>query len=222
VATLKKIISFFEERMSVNIECFKSSLQKECTSNEKKEIFSVISEMITEVERNPNQPNILDDPSNNEIYRIYEKSASNNTQMEPKLDALRHAFTSFLAGGLHDLFCYQENDGWYLPIELTKVLEPNTIHELDDTIKIYRGCSINEFEDNNCRQSWTTDAAIAQLFAFSHYTGAQWFDPAKRVILSAYIDKEHVFFARSHESEIVVNSNNLRNIEKTHNVAKGA
>ncbi len=212
-------MSFLEERMSVNVDHLNISLQKECTKDEVSELFSVISEMISEVESNPNQPNILDDPSNSEIHRIYEKSVSKNNQIEQKLDSLRHAFTSYLAGGLYDLYCHQENYGWYLPIELTRVLEPNLIHELEDTTRIYRGCSINEFEDDNYGQSWSTDIAIAQLFAFSHYSSAPWFDTSNRVILRAEIDKEHIYFSRSYESEIVVNTIKLKHIEKTHNKA---
>ncbi len=132
-------------------------------------------------------------------------------------DSLRHAFTSYISGGLYDLYIYQSNEAWYPKIVLTHELKPNDIRELPDSIEIYRGCDISELNINNYGQSWSTSIEIAKEFAFQHYSSQSWYKKDKRCVLKATIKKEDVLFSRQnhHEKEIAVNIEGLFNVQKT-------
>lgn len=41
------------------------------------------------------------------------------------LDSLRHTFTSFIIGGLYNLYVHQSNEPWYPKIVLKSELKPN-------------------------------------------------------------------------------------------------
>ena len=132
------------------------------------------------------------------------------------LDSLRHAFNSFVSGGLYDLYIYQSNESWYPKIILRQELKPNDIASLPKLIVIYRGCEISEHLDEKYGQSWSISKNVAAEFAYQHYSSQPWFNKNNRCILKAEIKKEDVYFSRQnhHENEIAVNTENLINVQK--------
>ncbi|MBR9884375.1 MAG: hypothetical protein GYB21_12280 [Oceanospirillales bacterium] len=114
---------------------------------------------------------------------------------ESVLDSLRHAFCSFAFGGLHQLFTRQENEVWYPKIILDEVLEPNDIDALPEIITLYRGTDLAELNSKRFGQSWTTSKDVAREFAFKHYASQSWFKEESRLILSASISREYVYFS---------------------------
>ena len=95
------------------------------------------------------------------------------------IDTLRHAFSSYAYDGLHQLYTRQENEDWYPKIILKGILKPNDIHTLDDEIELYRGCDIDEYNNQSYGQAWTTSLEIAKMFAFKHYVGQPWFENSR-------------------------------------------
>lgn len=125
-------------------------------------------------------------------------------------DALRVAFTQYSRGGLYELYTYQENGEWHPEIILTEILTPNDIDSLNETLTLYRGCDISEFESKHFRQAWTTSLAVAKNFAYTHYLGYDGFDTTRRVVLETTYSREHVLFSKqSGEYEVVINTHML-------------
>ena len=151
-----------------------------------------------------------------EYFELTTSSLNGEEKTYEIFDSLRHAFTSYVSGGLFDLYVYQSNESWYPKIVLKSELEPNDISALPDLIDIYRGCNISEFNKNKFGQSWSTSFKIAKEFAYQHYTSQEWYEKEKRCVLKATIKREDVFFSRqsNHEKEVAVNTGRLINIEK--------
>ncbi|MGK3127977.1 hypothetical protein ACCW76_02135 [Pantoea sp. C8B4] len=125
-------------------------------------------------------------------------------------DSLRHAFSNYAAGGMHQLYTCQEKEEWYPEILLDEILRPNDIDELNEKITLYRGCDESELNNRHFGQSWTTSLGVAKAFAYIHYAQQTWFDKSKRVVIQTIIDKENVFFSRqTGEYEVAVNTNML-------------
>lgn len=138
-----------------------------------------------------------------------------NSEFKGFIDSMRHAFISFSKGGMRDLFEYQENQVWYPRILLKEVITPNDIHTLDSVITLYRGCDQSEYISKAFGQSWSTSEEVAREFAFTHYSSQNWFDSGSRCLLTAKIDRDHVYYSnqRKHEREVVVDTEKLRDLE---------
>lgn len=117
---------------------------------------------------------------------------SESDEVVQVFDALRHAFSSYVVVGLHQLYTRQENENWYPKIILTELLIPNDIDSLDERITLYRGCSINELDNNDFGQAWTTDLMTAKEFAYIHYSNQEWFDKENRIVLKTTYSRDHV------------------------------
>lgn len=192
--------------MSINIEKMITSLTSILSKNEISKVYAMMDEMVNHIRSNKQ----IDC---NSIYAIFESHQISNENISSVLDAVRHAFTSYCVGGLHDLYCYMENGDWYPPVELKSMLMPNDNEKLPDVVEIFRGCCVKEYNQEQFGQAWTTDIEIARLFAYSHYESQPWFHKSDRVVLSADIDKEDVLFSRNLEAEIVVQTNKLKNVK---------
>lgn len=130
-------------------------------------------------------------------------------------DALRIAFIQYLSGGLYELYTYQENGEWHPEIILTEILIPNDIDSLNETLTLYRGCDISEFESKVFRQAWTTSLTVAERFAYINYFGYDGFDVSKRVVLETTYYRKHVLFSKqSGEYEVVINTSMLGCVRK--------
>lgn len=126
------------------------------------------------------------------------------------LDALRHSFTCYAYNGLHQLYTRQENEVWHPKIVLTEVLEPNDIESLPDSLTLYRGCDVGEFENHTFGQAWTTSLECAEEFAYVHYRDQAWFDESRRIVLETRYNKTDVLFScQSSEFEVVVDAGKL-------------
>ena len=82
--------------------------------------------------------------------------------------------------------------------------ELETYNDLDDTLVVYRGVSVDK-KNSTDALSWTTSFGKAKWFA------ERW---GKGVVYAATIDKNNIlaYFDRRNESEVVVDFNKLQNI----------
>ncbi|MEQ5053753.1 hypothetical protein ABN154_18385 [Klebsiella michiganensis] len=134
----------------------------------------------------------------------------NNDDVIQVFDAIRHSFGCYAYNGLHQLYTRQENEDWHPTVKLTEILTPNDINSLDDTLELYRGCDISEFENMNFGQAWTTSLDIAKSFAYDHYSNKIWFDKNKRVILKTTYSREYVLYSdQTIEHEVVIDTSKL-------------
>jgi hypothetical protein len=195
------------QNMSIDIDWLENELN---SCDEKINIESFISKLVILALENNND-------SMKKIAECHESVITADTDIKTKeiFDALSHAFTVFLSGGMHDLYVYQENETWHPKILLRQEMEPNDIPTLSESIQIYRGCDISEFIDRKYGQSWSTSVNVAEEFAYQHYASHSWYDKDKRCVLTATIKKEDVYFSRQdhHEREIAVNTGKLINIK---------
>lgn len=142
------------------------------------------------------------------------KSIKNNDAIQI-FDALRHSFSCYAYNGLHQLYTRQENESWHPKIILTEVLFPNDINLLNETLTLYRGCDISEFKDKEFGQAWTTSLSVAEDFAYNHYSGQEWFDTEKRVVLKTTYSKNHALFSdQSIEYEVAIDTNKLDHVQR--------
>lgn len=196
--------------MSIDVGWLEQELNSQKTIHFKKILVSFISSAINLLKKNSSNKEIL------ELFEIF--IASNNDEKAfEMLDSLRHAFTSYISGGLFDLYVYQSNESWHPKIVLKSELKPNDISDLPSSIDIYRGCDVSEFSSNKYGQSWSTSIQVAKEFAYQHYASQLWYEKEKRCVLKAVIKKEDIFFSRqsNYEKEIAVNVEKLINVQKT-------
>jgi len=143
-------------------------------------------------------------------FMKFSDSSNSGSSWYGVADPLRHAFTTFAHGGLHDLFIGQENDDWYPRIVLVDILEPNDIDLLPTVVQVYRGCDISELTSLCFGQSWTTCKETARKFAFEYYMDRPWFRASNRTVLEARIARRHIFFSQqSREFEVSLDSGQL-------------
>lgn len=186
-------------------------LERELSSfNQKIDIESFISNLICSTRS---------DNAKKQIAELFQSATSSNIEVKTYeiFDSLRHAFASYVSGGLYDLYIYQSNESWYPKILLRHELKPNDILYLPNSIEIYRGCDISEHNSNKYGQSWSTSIQVATEFAYQNYASQPWHDKEKRCILKATIKKEDVLFSRQHhyEKEIAVITEKLVRVQKT-------
>jgi hypothetical protein len=137
-----------------------------------------------------------------------------NKAVDTFLCTMLQSCRSFLIGGLRDLYIYQHNEDWCPKLIIKNVITPNDIEFLPDIVSIYRGCNINELNNQNYGQAWTTSIEIAKEFAYKHYFSQSWFVLEDRVILESCILKLDILFScqSNYERDIVVNTKKLLNI----------
>ena len=147
---------------------------------------------------------------------IVRESAMTSSAAAEVLDSIRHALSSFVSGGVTELYFYQENEVWYPKVVLTSTVDVSEIEDYPEFITVYRGCSKREFESGNFKQSWSTSIDVANEFAFGHYAHQPWFSVNERVIVKAIIPKHGIYLTRldHHEREVVLNPDLLSHIEK--------
>lgn len=202
--------NFLSNTMSIDINWLEQELNSPKISQFKQILDSFISNAINLIERGN---------SKKEILKLFELITASNKdkKLYEIIDSLRHAFTSYVTGGLFDLYVYQSNESWYPKIVLNSELKPNDIESLSDSINIYRGCNTSEFDRNIYGQSWSTSKQVATEFAYQHYASQPWYEKDNRCILKATIKKENIFFSRQnhYEKEIAVNIDKLVHVQKT-------
>ena len=147
------------------------------------------------------------------VFNRYCNNCSLSESGRQVLDAMRHSFATYVSGGLHDLYIYQENEEWHPKIILNCILYPNDNSKLNSELIIYRGCDVSEHQNFNYGQSWTACIQIAHQFAFEHYNNQSWFDKSQRVILQASYSQADVLYSKElPEHEVVVSVKKLKNI----------
>lgn len=161
---------------------------------------------------------LLSDNTCEEIIRLHYCNLVEqfeNDEVEQVFDALRHAFSNYAVGGLRQLYIRQENENWYPKIILTEILIPNDIDSLDKTLTLYRGCNINELDNRDFGQAWTTDLKTAEEFAYTHYSNQRWFDKEKRAVLKTTYSRDDVLFSvQSIEYEVVIDTSKIGDVQK--------
>ena len=201
---------FLSENMSIDVDWIEQEFNSPDLVVSKQVFESYISSLIFATNNNNPKKTILEKFKS--VTPLDEK-----TENYEILDSLRQIFTSFVTGGLFDLYVYQSNESWYPKIVLKSELKPNDIASLSDSINIYRGCNTSEFDSNIYGQSWSTSKQVATEFAYQHYASQPWYENDKRCILKATIKKENIFFSRQnhYEKEIAVNIEKLVHVQKT-------
>lgn len=196
--------------MSIDIDWLEQEFNSSGIRQFKQILESFISNAINLIERQN---------SKEEILKLFESSIASNKGKElyEIIDSLRHAFTSYVSGGLFDLYVYQSNESWYPKIVLKSELKPNDISVLPNSIDIYRGCDVSELSSKIYGQSWSASIEVANEFAYQHYNSQPWYKKDKRCVLKATIKKENIFFSRQnhYEKEIAVNIEKLVHVQKT-------
>ncbi|MFQ1998132.1 hypothetical protein ACK35E_12155 [Aeromonas veronii] len=142
-------------------------------------------------------------------------SIGDNDKVNEAIDTLRHSFSCFAYNGLHQLYTRQENERWHPRVVLTEILEPNDIETLDETVILYRGCDVAEYESKNFGQAWSTSKERATDFAYRHYASQPWFNSKNRIVLKAIYPRDKVLFSdQSIEFEVVVDPKHLVNVDE--------
>jgi len=206
----KSDVEFLSERMSFDAAWLENEFSSPAFIAHKPMLGSYISELISCLEKNNSEEEILS------CFNQKEQSI-NDERLYEVIDSLMHAFTSYASGGLFDLYVYQSNESWYPKILLKSELKPNDILELPSKLDIYRGCNETEFTTRKYGQSWSTSFEVAKEFAYQHYTSQIWYKKENRCVLKASVFRENVFFSRQshHEKEVAVNIGKLINVKKT-------
>ncbi|MCB4762225.1 MAG: hypothetical protein LGB06_08240, partial [Sulfurovum sp.] len=141
----KNIINFLEKEMCIDTDHLMDKLNSIKIVKYKESILSQIDcyiQIITHDYKNCDK-----------INEIYEKLE--NEDINKILDSIRHAMLAFCKGGIHDLWVYQENQGWYPKIVITETIEPNDIDSLPNEVTIFRGCDISEINSYKFGQAWS-------------------------------------------------------------------
>ncbi len=204
----KTTLEFLETQMCIDIEDLNKKINQHNNKNNANNLYNIIEEYMDALSnQSPKE----------EILKVYQKNIHSNTipSVLEILDSLRHSFNSYASGGLKELYVYQENGIWYPKIILKSELKPNDIHLLEKMTTIYRGCDNSELITNTYGQAWTTSKEIARLFAYEHYSSFNWFNLSNRIVITAIIEKEDIYFSdQKGEFEIVVNTSKLKNVIK--------
>ncbi len=164
-------------------------LEKSFSGNKLKLIYSFTDAMVSILRKT--QPEGC-----SQINATFESYLTDDEKLNTTIDSIRHSFFSYCVGGIHDLYCNQENEDWYPPVELTECLYPNDNDKLPEIITIYRGCCVDEYDNQSFGQAWTTDIEIAKTFAYIHYSNQSWFDKRNRIVCQANIANKDVLFSR--------------------------
>lgn len=130
-------------------------------------------------------------------------------------DSIRHAFISFLRGGVLDMYLHREAEVWYPKVIIKQFYgKQSDIDDLDEAIAIYRGTSLSESESGNYGQSWSLSIIVAKEFAYKHYSSQNDFDLARRVVISTQISKSDILYydKTNSEKEVIVRVEALHNI----------
>lgn len=93
-------------------------------------------------------------------------------------------------------------DNWFPLVTIAEKINECTLD--GEFITVYRGCNIEEYETNTYRQrqSWTTDLAVAKVFAFNHPSTRSCLE--NRIVIKAVVKKIDILWARVYESEMVI------------------
>ncbi|MGL3046013.1 hypothetical protein ACSJMR_13265 [Acinetobacter pecorum] len=109
---------------------------------------------------------------------------------------------NFHQGGKFEIFKYREAD-WGLPSNILNredIMVNGDLSELSDSFEIYRGMSLEEFQNSDYGQSWTTDYDTARKFAEETYS-----DKPKGVVAKAMLTKKLVLhYEKSKEFEVII------------------
>jgi hypothetical protein len=89
-------------------------------------------------------------------------------------------------------------DNWFPIVEIASPVEDYS--DQPQTITVFRGCSLKEFESKNYRQSWSSELDVAKTFAFTHFNS----DENKRVVIKATVSNTDIVWMRNGESEVVL------------------
>lgn len=206
-------IKFMTNYMKIDVTSIESKLKKSSSIKFQEDIKGAIEKFIKEIQTTESSGEECKKFINSYAQTLSKKIMNNNDLNV--LDVIRHTFVSFSSNGLHQLYTCQENEDWYPKIVLTKVLSPNDIYLLDQNVKLYRGCDISEYNNGLYGQAWTTSLQIADIFAYTHYQGQEWFNVEQRVVLETIYSKDNVLFSdQSGEFEVVVNVNKLGSVNK--------
>jgi len=225
-----EIIVFLENILCLDLNHLKDEMRRN-TLLDANTTFNLCTFMYSDYDKNKNQYLTLQKNKvssysfhhhkkriNKEITDIYKKYRSSDN--EYFFDNLREVYLNYVHGGI--IQCYQNTtiDKWYPKIIIKNILEPNDILTLKEEITIYRGTSLEEYKSKKYGQSWSIEKSVANSFAFKEYCGQSNYIDEDRVVLSAKIKREDIFYftnnntnGKVEEKEVIVNSDKLYSLE---------
>ena len=127
-------------------------------------------------------------------------------------DSIRHAFISFKAGGIYNLYKHREAECWYPKVLIRNNMGiSSNVDDLDSEITIFRGTSKEEYDSAIYSQSWTLYRKVAEEFAFKHYENQEDYKTTSRIVLQTSISKNHVYYYDKYddEQEIIIDERKL-------------
>lgn len=127
-------------------------------------------------------------------------------------DNIRHAFINFKQGGVLQMYQYREAEVWYPKVVIDSFLgKQEDIDELEQTVTVYRGTSIDEYKSGRFGQSWTISKKIAEDFAFVHYSSQQDYRNQERVVIKSEISKNIIlhYDKNGRENEVILDCSKI-------------
>lgn len=210
-------IKFLKNEMSICVEDFMEKLHT--LSNDSQNVLSSFVEYISTLEPqrpfNDNEEIISQNYSylNKKLYAFIENSTiKEDTEEYYTFDSIRHAFISFKAGGIYNLYKNREAEYWYPKVLIRNNMGiSSNVDDLDSEITIFRGTSKEEYDSAIYSQSWTLYREVAEEFAFKHYEHQEDCKTTSRIVLQTNISKSHVYYYDKHddEQEIIIDERKL-------------
>lgn len=212
---------FIANNMKIIVSSIESKLNEKFFIKYRSQAVDAISKYISAI-RKFEQSGVKRDLCSANEAEIFIKSyycdlveSIEDNEVKQVFDALRYSFACYAYNGLHQLYTRQENESWHPKIILTEILYPNDIDSLNEILTLYRGCDISELDNKDFGQAWTTSLSVAEAFAYTHYSGQEWFDTEKRVVLKTTYSKDHVLFSeQSVEYEVAIDTNKLGHVQR--------
>ncbi len=150
-----------------------------------------------------------DEYLNKEILSYSEnKGIKRDTEEYFIVDSIRHAFISFMFGGLCSLYKNREAENWYPKIIIREQL--GNVN-LKGEVIIYRGTSKYEYDSGRFSQSWTLKEEVAHDFAFKHYDIHDDYVNTQRVVLKSRINACNIYYydKDDDEQEVIIDEREL-------------
>jgi hypothetical protein len=187
----QEVLNCLSDEMNVNIKHFLTKYHSFDSGFKDKANDLLLSMLI-----DSKKPSKLDGK-----LHYYEKgNDEQNDFMQVMFDCFRE-FNTKKGLELHKAIYEHTNrgvDNWFPIVEIASPVEDYS--DQPQTITVFRGCALKEFESKSYRQSWSSELDVAKTFAFTHFNS----DKNKRVVIKATVNNSDIAWMRNGESEVVL------------------
>ncbi|MBU2969226.1 hypothetical protein KO527_07700 [Pseudoalteromonas sp. C2R02] len=185
------VLDCLSNEMNVNIKHF---LAKYYSLDEN--FKSTVNRLLSNMYSDSKKPGKLD----GKVHYYEDGNDEQNDFMQVMFDCFRELNTK-KGQELHKAIyehTHRGGDNWFPIVEIDLPVEDYS--DLPQTITVFRGCSLKEFESKCYRQSWSSELDVAKTFAFTHFNS----DKNKRAVIKATVKNSDIAWMRSGESEVVL------------------